>query len=129
MLTCDHLNEPQCDAACLGNRRRGPGQKEELRGPGGEQGVLRRVIEDCHGDLPEVPGQGARAAAISGGRALEPAVLCPGAGRLGGGSLEQRRREPGVVVVQGHQVISAELEQMIWVLLQQSSYESGSSWF
>ena len=35
----------------------------------------------------------------------------------------------GVLFVQGHQVISAELEQMIWVLLQQSSYESGSSWF
>lgn len=99
----------------LGDRRRGPGQEEELRGPDGEQGLLRRVAEDGNGDLPEVPGQGASTAAFCGGRALEPAVRCPGAGRLGGGSLEQRRREPGVLFVQGHQVISAELEQMISV--------------
>jgi hypothetical protein len=32
--------------------------------------------------------------------------------------VEQQRREPSVVIIQGHQVISAELEQMIRVLLQ-----------
>lgn len=111
--TCGHLNEPQCAAACLGDSRRGPGQEEELCRPGGEQGLLRRVTEDGHGNLPEMPSQGGSTEAFSGGRALEPAVRRPGAGRLGGGSLEQRRREPGVVVVQGHQAVSAELEQVI----------------
>jgi hypothetical protein len=97
----------------VGDRRRGPGQKEELCRPGGAQGVLRRVTEDGHGNLPEVPCQGAGAAAVGGGRALEPAVRRPGAGRLGRGHPEQRRVPAGFVVFQGHQVVSVELEQML----------------
>ena len=97
----------------MGDCRRGPGEKEELRRPRGEQRVLRRIAEDGHGDLPEVPGQGGVAAAVGGGRAMEPAVRRPGAGRLGAGCLEQQRRKPSVVVVQGHQVEPATIEQMI----------------
>ena len=55
-------------------------QEEQLGGPGGEQGLLRRLHEDRHGGLPRLPGQGANAEALSGGRALEPAVCGPGAG-------------------------------------------------
>ncbi|VAH30373.1 unnamed protein product [Triticum turgidum subsp. durum] len=55
-------------------------QEEQLGGPGGQQGLLRRLHEDRHGDLPPLPGQGANAEALSGGRALEPAVCGPGAG-------------------------------------------------
>lgn len=100
-------------AAGMGDCRRGPGEEEELRRPRGEQRVLGRIAEDGHGDLPEVPGQGGVAAAVGGGRAMEPAVRRPGAGRLGGGCLEQQRRKPGVIVVQGHQVDPATLKQMI----------------
>ena len=67
----------------MGSRRRGFGEEEELCRPGGEQGMLRRVAEDDHADLPEVPGQGGCAAAVHRGRPLEPAVRCTGAGRLG----------------------------------------------
>lgn len=81
----------------MGNGRGGQGQEEELRGPCGEQELFRGITEDRHGDLPEVPGQGGGAPAVGRGRALEPPVRHPGAGRLGGGDPE-RRRLPGVVV-------------------------------
>jgi hypothetical protein len=54
------------------------------------EGVLRRVAADGDGDLPAVPGQGGGAAAVGGGRALEPAVRGAGAGRLARGLAEQR---------------------------------------
>lgn len=72
--------ESHCPAAAMGNGRGGQGQEEELRGPGGEQELFRGVTENRHGDLPEVPGQGGGAPAVSRGRALEPPVRHPGAG-------------------------------------------------
>lgn len=116
------MSLPGCDAtaACMGDCRRGPGEEEELRRPRGEQRVLGRVAEDGHGDLSEVPGEGGVAAALGGGRAVEPAVRRPGAGRLGDGCLEQRRRKPSVVVVQTHQAVSATLEQIDDQVLHQS---------
>jgi hypothetical protein len=84
-----HLNFVACTAAEGADVGR-PDAAPELRGPVGEQGVLRRVAADGDGDLPAVPGQGGGAAAVGGGRALEPAVRGAGAGRLARGLAEQR---------------------------------------
>lgn len=45
-----------------GNTKR---EEEALRRPSREQGVLRRVDEDRHGDLPAMPDQGANVEAFS----------------------------------------------------------------
>lgn len=61
--------------------------------------MLRRVGADGDGDLPAVPGQGARAAAVGGGRAVEPAVRGAGAGRLARRLTEHHQRGVAAVAV------------------------------
>jgi hypothetical protein len=75
-------------AAAVGADVGEPGAAAAAGGPVGGPRVLRRVGADGDGDLPAVPGQGGGAAAVGGGRALEPPVRRAGAGRLA------RRRLP-----------------------------------
>jgi hypothetical protein len=86
-------------AAAVGADVGEPGAAEGAGGPGGEPGVLRRVGADGDGDLPALPGQGGGAAAVGGGRAVEPAVRGAGAGRLARGLAEQRQRGVAAVAV------------------------------